>query len=179
MLDECAYEDGRRTGRSPYVPEFVRGVQQQLAPFRTANSYGLFRTMTKDRPEIVVEASVDGREWKELAFRWKPGDPERLPSFVTPHMPRLDWQMWFAALSRPDSRRVRWLYRFVERVLEGEPEVLALLDENPFPDGPPRYVRLAYYDYRFTTADERAATGVWWHRESLGPYVQHVFERSE
>src|SRR2546430_17338852 len=82
---------------------------------------------------------------------WKPGDVPRRPRFVAPHQRRLDWQMWFAALD-PDGAR-GWLLPFVARLLQGSPEVVSLLAENPFPEGPPRYVRLAYYRYRFSTPD--------------------------
>src|SRR2546422_948129 len=90
----------------------------------------------------------------------------RRPRFVAPHQPRLDWQMWFAALD-PDGAR-GWLLPFVARLLQGSPEVVSLLAENPFPEGPPRYVRLAYYRYRFSTPAERARTGAWWDRVFAG-----------
>src|SRR5439155_20589574 len=120
-----------------------------VAPFRSINGYGLVRMMTTERPEIVIEGSPDGVAWREYGFRWKPGDVTRRPRFVAPHQPRLDWQMWFAALD-PDGAR-GWLLPFVARLLQGSPEVVSLLAENPFPEGPPRYVRLAYYRYRFST----------------------------
>ncbi len=138
------------------------------SPLRTVNSYGLFAVMTTSRPEIVVEGSEDGRTWIAYEFQWKPGEPRRRPSFVAPHQPRLDWQMWFAALSRFDAEP--WFGAFLRRLLEGSPEVLALLERNPFPDRPPRYVRAALYDYRFTDAGTRRREGTWWRRSVLGPY---------
>ena len=143
-----------------------------VAPFRSINGYGLFRVMTTERPEIVIEGSLDQVEWKEYAFRWKPGDPMHRPTFVAPHQPRLDWQMWFAALD--PATHERWLVPLLDRLLDGSPDVLALLGENPFPDSPPRYVRLAYYRYRFASSAERAATGVWWRREFLGYLTGNV-----
>jgi hypothetical protein len=143
-----------------------------VAPLRSVNGYGLFRVMTTERPEIVIEGSRDGVAWREYAFRWKPGDVTRRPRFVAPHQPRLDWQMWFAALD-PDGAR-DWLVPLLDRLLEGSPAVLALLGPSPFPGAPgapaapPRYVRLAYWRYRFTTPEERARTGAWWHREFVG-----------
>ncbi|MBI2188382.1 MAG: lipase maturation factor family protein [Acidobacteria bacterium] len=134
---------------------------QWVAPFRAVNGYGLFRVMTTSRPEIVLEVSADGQSWREYEFRWKAGDPMRRPRFVEPHMPRLDWQMWFAALD-PGSAQY-WLDRLVQRILAGEPAVTRLLGPSPLPDRP-RFARLAYYDYRFTTPAERAATGAWWRR---------------
>src|SRR5579884_1106395 len=139
-----------------------------VAPLRSVNGYGLFRVMTTERPEIVIEESRDGVAWREYPFRWKPGDVTRRPPFVAPHQPRLDWQMWFAALD-PEGARA-WLVPFLARLLEESPAVLALLGPAPFPGGgsPPRYVRLAYWRYRFTTPEERARTGAWWHREFVG-----------
>jgi hypothetical protein len=137
-----------------------------VAPFRSINGYGLFRVMTTERPEIVIEGSRDSVAWREYGFRWKPGDVSRRPRFVAPHQPRLDWQMWFAALDPAGARP--WLAPLVGHLLRGTPEVLALLGTNPFPDGPPKYIRLAYYRYRFSTPAERARTGAWWERELVG-----------
>ena len=92
------------------------------------NSYGLFAVMTTDRREIIVEGSNDGMNWLPYEFKYKPGDVNRRPAFVAPHQPRLDWQMWFAALG--DYRQNPWFVNFCERLLQGSPEVLALLDEK-------------------------------------------------
>src|SRR2546425_11856265 len=113
--------------------------------------------MTTERPEIVVEGSRDTVAWRESRFRGKPGDVTRRPRFVAPHQPRLDWQMWVAALD-PDGAR-GWLLPFVTRLLQGSPEGGALLAENPFPGGPPRYVRRASDRYRFRTPARRAPPG--------------------
>jgi hypothetical protein len=137
-----------------------------VAPLRSVNGYGLFRVMTTERPEIVIEGSADSVHWREYGFRWKPGDLARRPAFVAPHMPRLDWQMWFAALDPAGARE--WLVPLLEHLLQGTPEVVALLGHNPFPDRAPRYVRLAYYHYRFATPAERSRTGAWWQRQFLG-----------
>ena len=142
----------------------------QLAePFRTVNGYGLFAIMTKERPEIQVEGSRDGIDWKAYEFRYKPGDPSRRPGFVAPHQPRLDWQMWFAALS--DYRSQPWLLRFCECLLRNSPPVSKLLRSNPFADAPPRYIRAVVYRYRFTDPKTRRATGAWWRRDALGLYA--------
>jgi hypothetical protein len=128
--------------------------------------------MTTTREEIVVEGSDDGVTWLAYEFPYKPGDVARRPAFVAPHQPRLDWQMWFAALS--DSRRQVWFQSFLARLLQGSPEVLALLEKNPFPDHPPRYVRALLYDYHFTDRATRAATGDWWTRTPVGEYASPV-----
>ncbi len=153
-------------GRIELLPAWSQHLVSWASPFRSINGYGLFRVMTKDRPEIVIEVSQDNVAWREYPFQWKPGDPSSHPSFVAPHQPRLDWQMWFAALSPAAAQY--WLNPLMRHILEGTPEVLALLGKNPFLDGPPRYVRLVYYQYRFTSAGQKSKTGAWWHRQFLG-----------
>jgi hypothetical protein len=146
----------------------VRSVQRVMGPLRSVNGYGLFAVMTTSRPEIEVEGSDDGVSWRAYAFRWKAGDLRVPPAFVAPHQPRLDWQMWFAALGTCQSNP--WFVQFLERLLEGSPPVLALLRGNPFPDHPPRYIRAQFYDYHFTSPAERASSGLWWRRERKGLY---------
>jgi predicted DCC family thiol-disulfide oxidoreductase YuxK len=143
-------------------------VYRRAEPFRTVDRYGLFAVMTTRRPEIVLEGSDDGARWRPYEFRWKPGDRMRRPEFMAPHMPRLDWQMWFAALS--DFRREPWFLRFCERLLEGSPTVLRLMGKNPFPDAPPRYLRAVLYDYHFSDAATRRTTGAWWTRKPMALY---------
>ena len=143
-------------------PDWSTQLRSVVRPLRSINGYGLFRTMTTTRPEIVLEVTWDGTTWQEYPFRWKPGALDRRPGFVQPHMPRLDWQMWFAALDPYDSQY--WLTSLAERVLDGSSEVLGLLDDPPRGDRP-EAVRLVRYLYRFTTPEERRASGRWWHRE--------------
>jgi hypothetical protein len=142
-----------------------------LAPFRVVNGYGLFRSMTTSRPEIMIEASADGVAWREIGFRYKPGDVSERPRLVAPHQPRLDWQMWFAAL---DPEGAGWLPQLLRRILEGEPAVLDLLDAPEWHEAPPRYVQLRYYEYEFTTAEERERTGAWWNRRDRGLLTQRL-----
>jgi lipase maturation factor 1 len=146
----------------------VLTLESAADPFRSVNSYGLFAVMTPSRPEIVVEGSNDGIRWKTYEFAWKAGDPSRRPAFVAPHQPRLDWQMWFAALGT--CERNPWLVRFVDRLLEGSPPVLGLLAVDPFPDAPPRMIRTTMYDYRFTKLGEPDVKNEWWRRRELGAY---------
>jgi predicted DCC family thiol-disulfide oxidoreductase YuxK len=150
----------------------VAVVHQWLSPFRTFSSYGLFAVMTTDRREIIVEGSNDGVNWLPYEFKYKPGDVNQKPKFVAPFQPRLDWQMWFAALG--DYRQNQWFGNLCARLLQGSPEALALLKTNPFPDKPPRYIRAEFYDYRFTDFAERRATGAWWKRELIGEYLPVV-----
>ncbi|HZR78280.1 MAG TPA: lipase maturation factor family protein [Chthoniobacterales bacterium] len=139
---------------------------------RVVNGYGLFRVMTKDRKEIVIEGSSDGLDWKPYEFKWKPGDVMRAPGWCQPHQPRLDWQMWFAALS--SYRQNPWFLQTVVSLLHGKKEVTALFENNPFPNAPPRFVRASLYRYRFTNAEEHRQTGAWWKRTELGEYLPSV-----
>jgi predicted DCC family thiol-disulfide oxidoreductase YuxK len=154
----------RSTWLSPAV-----WLDSEIAPLRTVNRYGLFAVMTTTRNEIVVEGSNDGTHWLPYEFKYKPGDTNRAPGFVAPFQPRLDWQMWFAALG--DYQQNPWFESFCERLLQGSPPVLALLRHNPFPEHPPKFVRAELYEYRFSTPSERRATGAWWHRELAGEYL--------
>jgi len=153
-------------------PHSLAAVYGRLEAFRIVNGYGLFRVMTKDRREIVVEGSSDGIDWLPYEFKWKPGDVMRAPGWCAPHQPRLDWQMWFAALGTPQQNP--WFVGLIIRLLQGSADVSRLLAYNPFPDQPPRYIRSSSYRYRFTTAEERRRSGAWWKREELGEYLPAV-----
>ncbi len=150
------------------LPRAAVRFVELISPLQSVNRYGLFAVMTTRRPEIVVEGSADGVTWKPYEFRWKPGDVRGRPGFVAPHQPRLDWQMWFAALERCGGNS--WVLNFLGRLLQGEPAVLRLLATNPFPAEPPRYVRTLLYEYRFTDRTTRRETGAWWTRQLQGPY---------
>ena len=138
-------------------------------------TYGAFGSITRTRYEIVIEgteAAVLSADtlWRPYEFKGKPGDPRRRPAQIAPYHLRLDWLMWFAAMS-PRPRDV-WFYTLIDRLLEGDRAVLGLLASNPFPDQPPRFVRARYFLYRFTTPEERRTTGNWWHRELVGDYLR-------
>ena len=122
-------------GMGGAVPSFARQLVNWQAPFDLVNSYGLFAVMTTSRAEIVVEGSNDGQTWLAYEFKYKPGDLARRPPWVAPYQPRLDWQMWFAALG--NYQQNRWFESFMIRLLQGSPEVTALLENNPFVTAPP------------------------------------------
>jgi len=144
----------------------VLPVRRAVAPFRSVNSYHLFAHMTLVRREAVIEGSADGATWLPYEFRYKPGDPVRSPPFVAPHQPRVDFQLWFLLLG-PRSG-ARYFDTLLRRLLT-VPEVVApLFARDPFPDTPPRFVRVAVYRYRFTDVATRRATGAWWQRELEG-----------
>ena len=150
------------------VPVWAEQVYGWVAPFRSVNGYGLFRVMTHPRHEIEIEGSDDGIRWRPYRFRWKPGPVDRMPGFVAPHQPRLDWQMWFAALGRAEQNP--WLVRLCERLLEAEPAVLALLEADPFDGGRPAAVRATLYRYRFARPGEPG----WWVRERVRAYTPEL-----
>ncbi|MBI5771101.1 MAG: lipase maturation factor family protein [Verrucomicrobia bacterium] len=156
--------------RSAFLPAIVGPLQNALGPLRSFNSYGLFAVMTNPRPELIIEGSDDGRDWRAYEFPHKPGAPARRPTWVAPHQPRLDWQLWFAALAPPQHNR--WMLALAEHLLRGTPDVLALLAPDPFPQKPPRFVRIVRYEYHFTDAATRARTGEWWRRTPLDFYLQ-------
>ncbi len=157
-------------GRGLLYPVAV--VDGWLEPYRTINGYGLFAAMTTERHEIIVQGSNDGVHWLDYEFKYKPGDVVRRPQFIAPLQPRLDWQMWFAALGNYQDNP--WFQNFCLRLLQGAPEVLTLLKKNPFPDKPPVFIRAEVYNYQFTSFAERRATGAWWKREFIGEYLPPV-----
>ena len=167
----------RRLGWLDGVPGPLRPLVRVTAPFHSFNGYGLFTVMTTERPEIVVEGSADGVRWVEIDFRWKPGDPNRRPGFTGPHMPRLDWQMWFAALN--PRRATPWLTSLARALLEGNEAVLDLLDRETLPREPLRSVRFRLYDYRFTTPEEKRRSGSWWARSPRGQLLARPLTRED
>jgi predicted DCC family thiol-disulfide oxidoreductase YuxK len=143
-------------------------LTRALDPCSCINNYGPFAIMTRVRNEIVIEGTTDGREWREYELRYKPGDLSRITGWIIPHQPRLDWQMWFAALSTAD--RQPWFRNLLARILTGSRPVLGLLESDPFADSPPLAVRAMFFRYEFTTFDERRVSGHWWKRTPAGEY---------
>jgi hypothetical protein len=138
-------------------------------PFnRVINQYGVFAVMTTQRDEIIIEGSDDNQKWIAYEFKYKPGDVTRPPLFVPLHMPRLDWQMWFAALSSYENSP--WVAGLMLRLLEGAPPVLSLLGQNPFANQRPRYIRALRYRYTYVDSIAHREDGNWWKRELIGPY---------
>jgi predicted DCC family thiol-disulfide oxidoreductase YuxK len=133
-------------------------------PLQAVNSYGLFAVMTTERDELIVEGSNDGLEWQALDFKFKPQALDTAPRWVAPYQPRLDWQMWFAALTSRDG--APWVGNLLVRLLNGEPAVTRLMGPSPFAE-PPRFMRIVRYRYTFTTAEQRERSGAWWERQYL------------
>jgi len=150
----------------------VAPLEALVGPFRSVNAYGLFAVMTTTRPEIIVEGSDDGVTWLPYEFTYKAGDPRRRPPWVAPHQPRLDWQMWFAALDRFEQED--WFQNFCRRLLEGSPDVLALFREDPLHGRSPQSVRAVLWQYWMTDPATLRATGRYWRREQIGTYIDIV-----
>ena len=144
---------------------------------RLVNTYGAFGSVGRERIELVVEGS-DSPEpgpdtvWHEYGFKGKPDNPKRLPPQVAPYHPRLDWLLWFIPIS--PAYGGEWFIRFIARLLQGDRQTLALLRHNPFPNAPPRSVRVRLFRYRFSTWRERRELGAWWIRAFAGEYLPPV-----
>eukprot|EP01016_Furgasonia_blochmanni_P057207 TRINITY_DN9897_c0_g1_i1.p1 TRINITY_DN9897_c0_g1~~TRINITY_DN9897_c0_g1_i1.p1 ORF type:complete len:353 (+),score=37.27 TRINITY_DN9897_c0_g1_i1:821-1879(+) len=164
----------------PYVPlkkENAKQVYNLVSRFHIAHSYGLFRVMTGvgGRPELIIEGSYDSREWLPYEFPYKPGNVSAVPQWCMPDQPRLDWQMWFAALSNINHQP--WLIHMVAKLFRNSPAINTLLKINPFEGkAPPNYIRINQYKYRFTniTSDPKA----YWKREFHQVYLEAI-HRSE
>ncbi len=143
-------------------------MNRSFDPLHLVNTYGAFGTVSRVRHEVVLEGTADetpreDSEWREYEFKGKPGDPRRWPRQFAPYHLRLDWLMWFAALS--PAYASPWFGGLVERLLENDPDTLRLLRRSPFPaDAPPRHVRARLFRYRFTTWRELRETGACWER---------------
>lgn len=146
-------------------------------PLHLVNSYGAFGSITRERNELIIEGTVEtdlssSTVWNEYEFKAKPGDPHRRPPQVAPYHLRLDWLMWFAAMSPAYAEA--WLMPLVIKLLGNDREVLGLLGRNPFPSNPPTYIRMSLFRYRFTTWSELRRSGTWWNRQRLGTYLSPV-----
>jgi len=154
------------------LPKPVEKLAIAASPFRSINNYGLFAVMTTQRNEIILEGSNDGEEWLPYEFPFKPGNIDHAPRWAMPYQPRLDWQMWFAALG--SWKENEWLLSVMTRLLQGEPSVERLFAVNPFPGHPPRYIQATFWEYHFTDMKTRGANGHWWRRDIIGLYCPTV-----
>ena len=148
-----------------------------LEPFRIANEYGLFATMTPHRYEIEFQGSSDGTTWIAYPFRYKPQDPAVAPGLYAPYQPRFDWNLWFASLGSWSEYPI--VPRTEESLLTNDPDVLQLFTGNPFLAAPPRYVRAVLWQYWFTSLAQKHNTGQWWRRQLLGTYAPTIERRAD
>ena len=165
-----------------WLAENDRDMNEKMGAFHIVRRYGLFATMTTERYELRIEGSEDGRVWKPFKFRYKPNSEDDL-HFAATHRPRLDWQMWFVSLwsgcqGRAFFQRNRWFFHFLDGILAGSKPIMALLKENPFPDQPPRYVRVLRDRARFSTPEEYAQTGQPWVFERVKKPFCPVLDRN-
>ncbi len=149
------------TGRSVAL---VDALQETVGPLLIANPYGVFAVMTTTRPVIVIEGSDDRKTWTPYVLPYQTGPVDRAPAWNIPYQPRLDWQLWFAALEGLGPNL--WIQNLMLRLLQGSAPVQGLFADNPFPDNPPKYVRAELYDYRFAPPGGEA----WWQRRLEGSY---------
>ncbi|MGO9610697.1 MAG: lipase maturation factor family protein, partial [Verrucomicrobiia bacterium] len=148
-----------------------QAMNASFEPLHLVNTYGAFGSITRERYEIIIEGTdsdtaTDDASWREYEFKGKPGNPRRRPCIVSPYHWKLDWQMWFAAMS--DYRYHPWIINLVAKLLQNDKPVLGLLGNNPFPGKPPKFVRAELYLYHFTDSH---ADGAWWKREHVGHYL--------
>lgn len=158
--------------RDAALTGWLQAFRKAIAPYRSINGYGLFRVMTTERPEIIIAGSDDGIVWEPYIFKWKPVQLNNMPGCAIPHMPRLDWQMWFAALRyRGQGQFQHWFERFINELKQNNATVTALLEHNPFQQQAPQYIRIQLYLYTYTSPDVYKQTGQFWERELLPQYT--------
>ncbi|MFM6929536.1 MAG: lipase maturation factor family protein [Bdellovibrio sp.] len=148
--------------------DFLLPYMRFIYPWRLSNPYGLFAVMTKSRPELILEGSMDGNTWQEYEFNFKPGNIHKAPPFIAPFQPRMDWQMWFASLETFNENL--WLQNLITRLFEESNDVKDLIALDPFAGRAPQYLRIVKYDYTFSSFSDLKKNGQWWHRTSLGVY---------
>jgi hypothetical protein len=152
----------------PSVPLPQKPIMM-LEPFRIAERYGLFESMTHARYEIEFQGTQDGINWTPYPYRYKPQDVRQPPGIYAPYQPRFEWNLWFASLGT--WRQYRFVLFAEERILTSEPDVLALFASNPFANALPKQVRAVIYRYWFTDAKTKREQGTWWRRELIGNYA--------
>lgn len=144
------------------------------------NTYGAFGSIDRERLELIFEGTADPApdmlsDWREYEFKVKPGDPKRRPAIITPYHYRLDWAAWY-----PWSQvrgRNEWVPHFIWNLLHNDPGTLSLIANNPFPDKPPKWIRVMTYRYKFAPLGN--PDGAWWTRELVGTHIKPLSVESE
>ena len=167
-------------GPVPNLLSSQQAMNTSFDRFHLVNTYGAFGTVGRERYEIVFEGTNDTipeelADWKEYEFKVKPGDVSRRPAIITPYHYRLDWQIWFAAMATPNE--YPWTIHFVWKLLHNDPGTLSLLASNPFPDGPPRFVRAVYYRYTYAPLGDKE--GRWWQRQRIQGLWLRAFSKDD
>ena len=153
--------------QNTYYPQYIESSYKTLAPYHITNSYGLFRRMTGvgGRPELVILGSIDGKNWKEYILPYKPQQLKTAPKFNLPHQPRLDWQMWFAALS--NINQSYWFFTMLNRLFYGSESVISLFEYVPYTK--PKFIKVEMYLYNFTRTGNE-----WWTRKYLRDWLPPI-----
>jgi len=138
--------------------------------FYLVNTYGAFGSVGRKRYELIVEGTDEetithNTRWKEYEFKAKPGNIHRRLPVIAPYQPRIDWQIWFAAMQTPGQNP--WMFKFIWKLLHNDRNTLSLIKENPFPDKPPKYIRVERYLYNFAPLRVNAV----WERERIGTWL--------
>jgi hypothetical protein len=178
MLTWIAYATTVEMIRMPW-PDLPLPTEPGVAlePLRIANQYGLFAVMTRGRYEIEFQGSNDGENWTPYLFRYKPQALDKAPGIYAPYQPRFEWNLWFASLGNWQQNNLVPLTE--ERLLENDPDVLALFRGNPFVQAPPRFVRAVLWQYWFTSMEEKRRSGNWWKRNLMGLYAPELTRQAD
>jgi hypothetical protein len=141
-------------------------------PIDLVNTYGAFGSVGQERLNVVFEGTSDEEGdsdavWKPYIYKGLPVELNKQPPQVAPYQLRLDWQMWFAAMSTPNE--YPWTVNLISKLLQNDPGAVSLFEENPFPDKPPKFIRAVLYRYHFARPGN--TQGLWWTREELGLWL--------
>jgi len=157
----------------PVIQNLLSDNQRMNTSFNQwnlVNTYGAFGSISKERHELVIEGTSDqiitpDTTWKEYELKAKPTSINRSLPFIAPYQPRIDWQIWFAAMSTPD--RQPWLIHLVWKLLHNDPIAISLIFSNPFPDNPPNFIRIEFYKYELNKPFSEQV----WNRTHLGTWL--------
>lgn len=174
-------------GYGSALPASAESLLRWATPYRIMLSHIGYARPVYNRPEIIIEGTVDGKHWKPYWFNWKPGLVTEAPRFAWIYHPRLDWHLWFPFTGNSSywigallyntpnqlGHTYEWkpepaLLNFIEGLKKNQPEIIALLPSNPFSKQPPSQIRILLYDYQFSRMKEKKKTGRWWSRKLLG-----------
>ena len=140
-------------------------------PLDLVNTYGAFGSVGQERLNIIFEGTNNGPSdstgWKPYIYKGLPVLLNKQPSQIAPYQLRLDWQMWFAAMSTPDQ--YPWTLNLVWKLLHNDPNVISLFAGNPFPGKPPKYIRAVLYSYKFARQGNKQ--GLWWERKEISKWI--------
>ncbi len=147
-------------------------------PFELVNTYGAFGWVGKERMNIIFEGTMDenptdSANWKPYIYKGLPVKLDKMPPQIAPYQLRLDWQMWFAAMSTPEE--YPWVYNLIWKLLHNEKNALSLFASNPFPQKPPKFIRAVLYKYSF--AKPGNPQHLRWNRDKLGAWIQPLSTR--